>query len=196
MAAYLHQGCAKRTYPWLISLVCLMAAPAMYAQTSSIPQLQLARPQGENAPPMVITLQDALERARRFDVQVQSAISDAAVAREDRAQARASLLPGVIETTQDLVTQGNGVLPSGRYVTNDGVHVYREQAVAHQVVNADTFKKTNVHRADAAQAFAVAKIEIAQRGLAVTVTKNYYALVTSQRKYATAQTSLQAALRC
>jgi outer membrane protein TolC len=195
MAACLHKGCAKKAHPFLISLLWLVAAPAIYAQTSNTPQLQLARPQGENAPPMVITLQDALDRARRFDVQVQSARTDAAIAREDRAQARSSLLPGVINTTQDLVTQGNGLVPSGRYVTNDGVHVYREQAIAHQVVNADTFKKTNVRRADAAQALAVAKIEIAQRGLAVTVTKNYYALVTSQRKYATAQTSLQSAQR-
>jgi outer membrane protein TolC len=165
-----------------------------FAQTTEAP-LQLVQPQGEAAPPPVITLQDALDRAKRLDVQVQSAISDAKVAREDRAQARSSLLPAVSGTTQYLGTQGNGVLPSGRFVTNDGDHVYRAWAVAHEDITANTFLKTNIRRADAAEALANAKIEIAQRGLAVTVTKDYYALVTTQRKYATAQESLQAAQR-
>jgi outer membrane protein TolC len=143
----------------------------------------------------VITLQDALDRAKRFDTQVQSSIADATVAREDRAQAKSALYPSVIETTQYLGTQGNGITPNGRYVTNDGVHVYGEQGIAHQDINAITFTKSNIRRAEAAQALALAKLEVAQRGLAVTVTKNYYALVTNQRKYATAQLALQDAQR-
>src|SRR5205085_8626662 len=77
----------------------------------------------------------------------------------------------------------------------DGIHVYRAWAVVHQDVTADTFLKTSSLRAQAAEALANARVEIAQRGLAVTVTKNYYAFVTSQRKYATAQQSLQQAQR-
>src|SRR5438270_6387738 len=50
-------------------------------------------------------------------------------------------------------------------------------------------------RAQAAEALAASRVEIAQRGLAVTVTRNYYAFVTSQRKYATAQQSAQQAQR-
>ena len=42
---------------------------------------------------------------------------------------------------------------------------------------------------------AAARLEIAQRGLAVTVTRNYYALVAAQRKYATAQLAAQQAAR-
>jgi outer membrane protein TolC len=175
------------------SLLFASVLPA-FAQTTEAP-LQLVQPQGEAAPPQVITLQDALDRAKKLDVQVQSAISDAAVAREDRAQARSSLLPTVSGTTQYLGTQGDGVYPSGRFVTNDGVHVYRAWAVAHEDITANTFLKTNVRHAEAAEALARAKIEIAQRGLAVTVTRNYYAFVTSQRKYATAQTATQAAQR-
>ncbi len=178
----------------VILILLLPAVLSLHAQTPVTP-LQLVHPQGENAPPQVFTLQDALDRAKRFDVQVQTAISDAAAAREDRAQAKSSLLPSIINTTQYLGTQGNGVLPTGRYVTNDGVHVYREQGIAHQDINANTFVKTNIRRADAAQALALAKIEIAQRGLGVTVTKNYYALVTSQRRYVTAQQALQTAQR-
>ena len=182
-----------------LSLLCvsglLAFVPALHAQQTAPQQLQFAHPPGEAAAPLVITLQDALDRARKFDVPVQSAITDAAVAREDRAQARQSLLPTVSNTTQYLGTQGNGILPSGRFVTNDGVHVYREWGVAHEDFTANTFLKTNIRRAQAAQALAAAKVEIAQRGLVVTVTRNYYTLVTNQRKYATAQDALQSAQR-
>src|SRR5437763_13968080 len=164
-------------------LVLLCSLSSAFAQTPEPPALQFARPQGAAAPPPVITLQDALDRAKQVDVQYQLAVADAAVAREDRLQAKAALLPSVSHTTQYLGTQGNGVAPSGRFVTNDGVHVYRAWAVAHDDITANTFLKTTVHRAEAAEALATAKIEIAQRGLAVTVTKDYYALVTSQRKY-------------
>jgi len=177
-----------------LGLFLLIAIP-LRGQNTAPQQLQLAHPPGEAAAPLVITLQDALDRARKFDVSVQSAITDAAVAREDRAQAKQSLLPTVSDTTQYLGTQGNGILPAGRYVTNDGVHVYREWGVAHEDITPNTFLKTNIRRADAAQALAAAKVEIAQRGLAVTVTRNYYTLVTNQRKYATAQDALQSAQR-
>src|SRR5205085_9542522 len=114
---------------------------------------------------------------------------------EDRLQAKTSLYPTVNHSTQYLGTQGNGVLPSGRFVTNDGVHVYRDWGVVHQDVTANTILKTGYLRAGAAEALAKAKVEIAQRGLAVTVTKNYYALVTTQRKYSTAQLAAQEAAR-
>src|ERR1044071_721420 len=101
------------------------------------PAVQLVQPQGPAAPPIVITLQDALDRAKSIDVQLQTAAADAVVAREDRLQARHALRPSVTNSTQYLGTQGNGTLPSGRFVTNDGVHVYREWGVVHQQVNAD-----------------------------------------------------------
>jgi outer membrane protein TolC len=157
--------------------------------------LQLVEPQGQAAPPPVITLQDALDRAKTLDAQYRSTISNAAIAREDRRQAKSALLPNVGETTQYLLTQGNGVLPSGRFVSNDGVHLYRAWGVLHQDVTADTFTQTTYRRAQASEALANARVEIAQRGLAVTVTRNYYGLVTSQRKYATAQQAVQQAQR-
>lgn len=166
-----------------------------FAQTPGTPPIQLVQPQGPAAPPPLITLQDALDRARRFDAPYQSAVSNAALAREDRVQAKASLLPGVNQTTQYLGTQGNGVLPSGRFVSNDGVHVYRAWGVLHQDLTADTLHKTSYRRAQAAEALANARVEIAQRGLAVVVTRNYYGFVTAQRKYATAQQAVQQAQR-
>jgi len=179
-----------------ISLLSVLAAvsPAA-AQSDNGQRLPLAQSQGASAAPVVITLQDALERARKLDVEVQSAIADVRSAGEERVQAKASLLPGVSVTSQYLGTQGNGVNPSGRYVSNDGVHLYRDWAVVHEEVTANTFRKTGTQRADASQILAKAKVEVAQRGLAVTVTKNYYAMVTAQRKYANAQLASQEADR-
>jgi outer membrane protein TolC len=170
--------------------IALLTVPWAFAQN-----VPLVQPEGPAAPPIVVTLQDALDRARNNDVQFQSAIADALVAREDRAQAGASLLPGVRNSTQYLPTQGNGALPTGRFVSNDGVHMYREWAVVHQEVSANTFVRTSVRRATAAEAVANARTEIAQRGLVVTVTRNYYALLTAQRQYGTAQQAAQTAMR-
>ena len=179
-----------------ICLLLTFAVPPALCQTSEIaPPLQLVQPQGSAAPPPVITLQDALTRAKQVDAQYQGAVSDAAVAREDRLQAKAALLPSLNHLTQYLGTQGNGTLPESRFVTNDGVHVYRSWATLHQDITPDLFFKNTVTRAQALEALAAARAEIAQRGLAVTVTRNYYALVTAQRKYATAQQSLQQAHR-
>jgi outer membrane protein TolC len=172
----------------------LMLSPAL-AQNIEPPPLQLVQPQGQAAPPPVITLQDALDRAKMLDAQFQLAVTNASLAREDRKQAKAALLPGVSVTTQYLLTQGNGLTPNGRYVTNDGIHVYRAWGVVHQDVNADTLQKNGYRHAQAAEALANARVEIAQRGLAVTVTKDFYALVASQRRYATAQQAIQQAQR-
>ena len=170
-------------------------SPVLAQKAETPPALQLVQPQGQAAPPPLITLQDALDRATRLDVQYQLAISNAVIAREDRVQARAALLPGISQTTQLLQTQGNGVTPNGRFVTNDGVHVYRSWGVARQEISAETFLKSTYRRAQAAEALGNARVEIAQRGLVLTVTRNYYTLLTSQRKYGTAQQSVQQAQR-
>src|SRR5438093_11098445 len=138
----------------LIGAVC-----SAFAQTQEPPSLQFARPQGPAAPPPVITLQDALDRAKQVDAQYQLAIADATVAREDRIQARSALFPSASHTTQYLGPQGNGKLPSGRFVTNDGVHVYRSWGILHQDINPNTFYKSSYRRAQAVEALAAARAE-------------------------------------
>jgi outer membrane protein TolC len=142
--------------------------------------------------PRTLTLKDALERAQANAPQFLSAISDANAAREDILQARAARRPSLSGKSDYLGTQGNGIFPSGRYVTNDGVHVYRDWAVVHQDVMA-ALTRTTSQRAVVNEALAKAKVEIARRGLAVTVTRAYYTLLTGQRKYATAQQALDQA---
>ena len=147
-----------------------------------------ARTDKEGAP-ITLTFQDALERARKYSPQFQAAASVSKLAHEDRLQARAAMLPSANYTMQYLGTQGNGILPSGRYVTNDGIHVYRAWGVFRQSLSADTFTLASYRRAEAAEALAIAQEDIAQRGLTVTVTRAYYGLVVAERKYATAQQS-------
>jgi len=148
---------------------------------------------GQSAP-LTLTLKDALARAQMNAPQLLSALNDASAAHEDLLQARAAQRPTASFKSDYLGTQGNGVLPSGRFVTNDGVHVYREWALVHQDFIA-AFLKTGPQRAAAAETLAQARAEVVRRALSVTVTKSYYTLLTGQRKYATAQEALGQAKR-
>jgi outer membrane protein TolC len=147
------------------------------------------------AGPVTLTLKDALELAQKNDPAFLAALSDATVAAEDLRQARLSRYPSFSDRTEYLGTQGNGKTPNGRYVTNDGVHVYREWAVLHQDLTAGTFNGIGIDRAAAAEALARARAEVARRGLAPTVTKAYYGLLIAQRKYSTAQQAVDQAQR-
>src|SRR5438105_2754396 len=146
---------------WLVFIAIFFSliwtAPAQNLQPAP-PALQLVQPQGPAAPPPVITLQDALDRARQLDVQYQLAVTDAVIAREDRIQAKSSLLPSVSHLTEYLGTQGNGLTPNGRYVTTDGVHVYRSWGIVHQDISGETFFKSTYRRAQAAEALAAARL--------------------------------------
>lgn len=158
------------------------------------PQVQLAQPPGPNQSPLTITLEDAIDRARKNDAQFRAALSDAKSAHEDRLQARNAALPSVSYRSEALLTQGNGGrTPVGRFVTNDGVHVYRSWGIFHEDLSPENYMGTAYRRAGAAEAIARARAEIARRGLTVTVTKTYYALAVAQRKYATAQRALDTA---
>jgi len=52
--------------------------------------------------------------------------------------ARAALLPELSNTTQYLGNSPNGVNPNGRFVSLDGVNMYREWGQAHQEFSPDT----------------------------------------------------------
>jgi outer membrane protein TolC len=151
---------------------------------------------GQTAPPLTVTLQDALQRAQKNSADFLAVVSDGKSAHEDIVQARAERLPQITHNWAYLNTMGNGGRVSdGRFVTNDGIHIYQVWGILRQELSANTLLGTGQNRAVAAQALANAKIEIARRGLAVTVTRNFYALVTSQRKYATAQQIVDQARR-
>jgi outer membrane protein TolC len=161
----------------VLALVAVLTAPAV-AQTPAQPSL-------------TITLQDALARARQYGTQIQSANINATIAREDRTQAKAATLPSLNAFNQFIYTEGNGT-PSGVFVANDGVHIYNEQAQVHEEL-LSLVRHGEIRRAMAAEAVAKAKAEVALRGLNATVIQDYYAIVSAQRKFANAQTSLREA---
>jgi outer membrane protein TolC len=176
----------------------LLALPISAQQTQPAqppqPDVQLQTPGGQSQPPVTITLADAIARARKVDAQYLGAVGDARNAREDALQSRNAMLPQVSATSQFLGTEGYGAGPNkptiGRFVTQDGVHVYRAWGVFKQDLSPDTYLATGLHHAQAAEALANAKAEIARRGLTVTVTKAYYTFAAAQRKYAAAQDDL------
>jgi len=183
----------------IIVAVTVSVSPA-FAQSqipsSLVPAQQTPPPSSSLGPaPPTVTFQRALARAQRNEPQLLAALNAANLAREDSIQARTAVYPTFGARSDYLNTQGNEKLPSGRYVTNDGVHVYREWATLHQDLSPGTITRTGVQRAAALEAVARARAEIARRGLVVTVTKAYYGLVNAQRKYATAQLALEQARR-
>ena len=104
-------------------------------------EVQITQPpaQGQPAPPITITLKDALERAQKLDAAFLGAVSDAKSADEDRLQARNAMLPTITATSQYLERQGDGGrISDGRFVTQDGVHVYRAWGVLHQDLSPGT----------------------------------------------------------
>jgi outer membrane protein TolC len=180
----------------LTLMLVSMGGSQLPAQTQTqSPPLSLVQPARASGPPVVLTLKDALDRARQNDQRFQTAVSEADLAREDRVQAKSGLLPALSFTTQYLGNSPNGVNPNGRFVSLDGVKMYRAWLVLHQELSPNVLMGTPLRKAQATEAAAQARLEIARRGLDVTVTRAYYALVTAQRKYATAQLAAQQASR-
>ena len=135
-----------------------------------------------------LTLQQALTLARANSEQLRSALLAVQLAAEDRVQARAALLPGVSGLLQHIYTEPNGT-PSGVFISNDGPHVYNAWANAH----GDIFSPARwgeYHAAAAAEAVARAKADVAARGLVATIVQDFYTLVASSHKLASAQQSL------
>ena len=178
----------------VILIIILSAAPGVSAagQSISVPAGQAQVASAGSQAPIVLTLQDALQRARALDLNYRTALTDAGVAHEDHVIARAALLPNVAENTQYLYTQGTG---SGapRYIANNDVHEYLAQGNAHQVVSGAQF--ADYSRTEAAAAAARARAEVAARGLVATVVKTYYAEIVAKRKYANAQLAADEAKR-
>ena len=156
------------------------SAPANTAVTKGAQQAAPA-----TSPTLRLTLQDALARARKNSTQFQAAQTDVAIARQDRFQAATALLPSVNYNTQALYTQGNGPGSGVRFIANNAVHEYMSQGNVHEVL--DLVSVSNFRRASAAAAVARARVEIASRGLIVTVVQNYYAVAAAQQKLQSAQ---------
>ena len=134
--------------------------------------------------PLVLTLTDALARARSNSVAFQAALTEQGLSQQDNVQARAALLPGVTYNNSFIYTQGNGTTVS-RFIANNGVHEYLSQGNVHQALGVSLV--ADYRRAGALASVARAKAEIAARGLVVAVVQNFYGLIDTQSKYANVQ---------
>jgi outer membrane protein TolC len=147
--------------------------------------------------PLTLTLQDALKQARANSVMLQAAVTEQGIAREDKVQARAVLLPKVSYNNQLIYTQpaeaatgsaNPGVAASGqapRFIANNAVREYLSEGVAEEQIGFAQY--ADYRRARALEAVARAKVEIAARGLVLTVVQNYYGFIAAQRKFASVQ---------
>jgi outer membrane protein TolC len=169
----------------LLCCAGIAAAQETPPPANPAPARELLQGTPATSPALRLTLQDALARARKNSTQFQSALTDAALAREDKTQARDALLPGVNYNTQALYTDSNGPGNGVRYIANNAVHEYISQGNVHQTL--DLASISSFRRASAAAAVARAKAEIASRGLVVTVVQRYYAVSAAQQKLQSAQ---------
>jgi outer membrane protein TolC len=160
-------------------------ASATSVRTHSSPTEASPSPDS-SAAPTVITFSEALKRAAANQPQFQAALTALGLAHQDLVQTRAGMLPNVSYNMQYLYTQSNSpITHSPIFIANNGIHEYIAQGNVHQNLSLQTF--ADYSRSSAAQAIAKAKVEIALRGLAVTVAQSYYGYLAAQRKFATAQ---------
>ena len=167
--------------------MCLLGIVSMawaFGQDATSQANVAADPQQNTAAPLTLTLQDALARARKINPEYHAALTELGIAKEDRVQSRAALLPNVTYNTAFLYTEGNHT-PTGRFIAANGVHEYQSQGNAHQVISLENI--ADYRRTRAAEAVARARAEIATRGLVVTVVRAYYGFIVAQRKYASVQ---------
>jgi outer membrane protein TolC len=161
---------------WRCALASLLLTLPAFGQQSAAP----------SGAPVRLTLEDALNRARRNSVTYQSSVTDAEVAREDKRQARDALLPTVSYNNSAIYTQGNGPGNSPvKFIANNAVHEYISQGNVHSAL--DFAGIASLRRAGAAAAVAKARAEIASRGLVVTVVQSYYAAAAAQQKLESSQ---------
>jgi outer membrane protein TolC len=167
-----------------IPVVWFIFATAAFAQT--IPnQVAENNQQAASTAPLTLTLQDALERAKKNNPEYRAAVTEFGLAKEDKVQSRAALLPNLNFNTSFIYTEGGGLPGVGRYIANNGVHEYVSQGNVHQEFS--LAHVADYRRTLALEAVARARSEIAARGLVLTVVQTYYGFVVAQRKYATAQ---------
>src|SRR5579859_441125 len=172
----------------MAAVLCLCGAEKCAAQqpatgTAAAPPQNPTQSDSAGTPALKLTLQDALARARKNSVAFQSALTDSAIARQDRFQAAGALLPSVNYNNTAWYTQGKGGNPI--FIANNGLHEYLSQGNIHESIGlADV---AVFRRASAAAAAAKARAEIASRGLVVTVLQDYYSVAGAQQKVLSAQ---------
>jgi outer membrane protein TolC len=173
-------------FPSLVLRVCLICTtPAtLHAQQASA--ASVATP--------IITLNEAISRARANEPGFAAALAASRVSELDHSIARSALLPSAVYHNQYLYTQPNGSTNQAgstgsqaapRFIANNAVREYASQGVVTETLGVKQF--TAVSRAAAASAVAAAELEIARRGLVATVVGLFYGSLAADKKVVVAQ---------
>ncbi len=129
----------------------------------------------------VISLSEAIRRAQQNEPAFAGALAAQKSAAIDRYLGKAALLPSVVYHNQALYTQPNGltnqIAQSGAqaspiFIANNAVREYTSQASINETVGLKQFADAQVAAANAARASA--ELEVARRGLIVSVVSLYY----------------------
>ncbi len=172
---------------WLLLLAC----PGV-AQTAPPPAPKA--PEAVNQP-VAITLEEAIHRAQANEPGYAAAMANSRLAALDRTMAKTALLPSVVYHNQYLYTQPNGLQnqagqgaapqPAPKFIANNAIREYASQGMVDEVIGVGAV--AGVRHANAAAAFALAQLEIAQRGLAAAVTSLYFGVIAADQKMAIAE---------
>lgn len=151
----------------IVAVLCVPLAQAQQNPPAPVHQLRLS-------------LSEALNLARHNSVSYQLALTNAGVAREDKKQALATLLPSVVYDNSAIYSQGTGIDDTPKFIASNAVHEYISQANIHEAIDPAAFAE--FRRKGAAAAVAKAQAEVASRGLVVTVVQNYWGMAAAQLK--------------
>jgi outer membrane protein TolC len=149
--------------------------------------------QQTSAPPVSISLEEAIKRAQSANSAFAQASSDAKIAQSEHSIARSALLPNVAYHNEYLYTQGTGHPANApiKFIANNAVHEYVSQASITETIGGVGIAQYRL--TEAAAAAAHARLEVACRGLVVTVVANYYNVFVTDAKLAAAQRALDEA---
>src|ERR1700690_2147035 len=118
------------------TVTLLSVTAAAQTASSQAPASQVAADQSATATaaPLTLTLQEAIERAHKNSPEYRAALTEFGLAKEDRVQSRAALLPNANYNAAFLYNEGNGSA-TGKFIGYNGVHEYLSQGNVHQVVS-------------------------------------------------------------
>jgi outer membrane protein TolC len=138
-----------------------------------------------SAKPIVLKLDEAIKRAEANEPLYAASLAESHAAGQERWVARTDLLPSATYHNQALYTQTDRGQVIPRFIANNALREYSSQAVVNETVGLG--RLAAVRRADAAEARAVAELEIARRGLVTAVTSLYYGVIAAENKQVIAE---------
>ncbi len=139
-----------------------------------------------------LTLADAIKLAKANAPQFRAAVTEQGLARENRVQARAALLPGVSYNTGAIYTEPTGT-DTGVFIEANAVREYISRGVVHEGVGFSTIAE--YRNAKYLEAAARARQEVSARGLVAAVVKAFYTEIVASHKTQNAQSAANEANR-